>query len=109
MVAIHIGEDPADLEEDMNPNDTDRFWVSWTDKLNGDSIESSTWIVPTGFEVEDSGTNQSVIEDGTTYNDANYADISTTLDYGRHLISNEIVTVGGLTWRRGFYVTLDVI
>ena len=106
-MATHTGTEPAELTEYMNPSDTDTFWMSWTDKLNGETISTSTWILPAGFtEVADT-TNGTVTENGTTYNDANSVTLSTTLTKGKHLISNEITTSGSRKIRRGFNVTID--
>lgn len=106
-MATHTGTAPADLTEYMNPNDTDTFWMSWTDKLNGETISTSTWILPTGFTQVSVTTNGSVTENGTTYTDANSITLSTTLTKGKHLISNEITTSGSRTIRRAFNVTID--
>lgn len=106
-MAIHTGTEPAALTEYMNPNDTDTFWMSWTDKLNGETISTSTWVLPANFTEVSATTNGSVTEDGTTYNDANSVTISTTETKGKHLIFNEITTSASRTIRRGFLITID--
>ena len=106
-MAVNTGTEPAELTEYMNPNDTDVFWMSWTDKLNGETISTSTWVIPTGFTEVTATTNGSVTEGGVTYNDANSVTLSTTLTKGKHLIHNEVVTSGSRTIRRGFLITIE--
>lgn len=106
-VAIHSGDEAAELDEYMNPNDVDTFWVSWTDKLNGESISTSDWIIPAGFTEEATTSGGEVVESGTTYADANSITLSTSLTRGRYMIRNEITTSGGRTLRRGFIVSID--
>jgi hypothetical protein len=107
MAVTHTGQSPAALTEYMNPNDTDTFWMSWTDKLNGETISTSTWILPAGFTEVSDTSDGTVTEDGTTYDDANSVTLSTTNTKGKHTIFNEIVTSGGRTIRRGIIITID--
>lgn len=106
-MAIHTGDSAIRLTDYMNPNDTEEFWMSWTDKLNGDTISTSTWYLPTNFTSEATQTNQTVTVAGTNYADANSVTVSTTETTGVYKFSNEITTAGGLTLRRSFTVVLD--
>ncbi len=106
-MAVHTGSDPVRLDDSMNPNDEETFWYSWTDKLNSDTISTSTWVLPTGFTETASTTDGSVTVGGVTYNDANSLTVTTTNTDGLYSISNEITTAAGNTWRRTFLINID--
>ena len=106
-MAIHNGKRAPRLNEDFNPLDDDAFYVVWTTKLDGDTISSSTWTVPTGWTTSSEQTNQSVTIDGITYTDANAVRLTTINSSGEAYIVNNIVTAAGLSLSRGFYIQID--
>lgn len=107
MAIRHNGKSAPELPEAMDPSDDDVFWVSWTDKLNGETIASSTWQVPATFTASNEQENTTVTDDaGVEYADANSVQLSTTETDGRHRITNQITTSGGRTLNRGFYVAV---
>lgn len=108
MITINTGEGAVALEEFMNPVDDERFWISWTDKLAGETISTSEWIVPEGFEVVAGSelVSQSVTVDGVVFENANSAVIRTALEAGDHVISNKITTSGSRELSRSFTITL---
>ena len=74
MAISHNGKQAPQLPEDMNPGDTDTFYMSWTDKLSGATISSSTWTIPANFTEVSAATNISVTASGTTYENCNSID-----------------------------------
>lgn len=106
-MAIHDGKKAPQLGEDWNPADTDKVYISWTTKLDGAAITSSTWILPTGWTLDGSEEDISVTIDGVLYADTNSATLSTTNTSGTHYIANRITTDTGLTLERGLYVEVD--
>ncbi len=110
MAVKNNGKTAPTLPESMNGADSDVFWVSWTDKLNGETITpaSSAWNLPTGFTLVDDTEDGTVTDDdGTVYADANSVEITTTETSGTHYISNTIGTSGGRSITRGFYVNVS--
>lgn len=107
MAISHNGKQAPQLPEDMNPGDTDTFYISWTDKLGGATISSSTWTIPANFTEVSAATNISVTARGTTYNDCNSIDLSTTETSGTHLITNNCTFSDGRVIKRSFKVNID--
>ena len=117
-MAVHTGKRPADLPDDMNPNDQSVFWVSWEGALNGYTMDTSTWILPDGFQ--ELATVFNVVsdpdEDGETYQNSNGIQISTTRTDGTYYIGNQITYTNTnfdpditVTLQRGFNITIDTI
>lgn len=92
MAQESTGDKATELTEDMNPSDSDTFWMSWTGKLNGESIVASSWVLPDGWTEVSSSTNGSVTEDGVTHTDANSVTVTTTATTGKHILRNQITT-----------------
>lgn len=107
MAISHNGKQAPQLPEDMNPGDTDTFYISWTDKLNGATISSSTWTIPANFTEVSAATNISVTASGTTYNDCNSVDLSTTETSGTYKITNNCTFSDGRVIKRSFKITVD--
>ncbi len=108
-MAIHCGRELAVLSEDMNPSDSEIFWMSWTGVLRGAAITGSDWIIPANFTSVNETQNGSVTENNVTYNDANSIQVTTTETEGTHTFYNEITSSDGRTLRRGFTFTVDNI
>ena len=73
------------------------YSVDWSAWLGSDTISTSTWTVPTGL-TEGSSTND---DDGTTIWLS-----GGTLD-AYYLIVNKIITAGGRTDYRSFYIIIE--
>lgn len=106
MAQESTGDKATELTEDMSPSDSDTFWMSWTDKLNGESIVTSSWILPSNWTEVSSATDGSVTEDGTTYADANSVTVTTTETTGKHILRNQITTATR-TITRSLVVTVN--
>jgi hypothetical protein len=107
MPVLHEGKEAPILPEEMNPDDTDTFFLCWTKKLNGATLSSDVWELPDNFTLDSSQSNIPVIEDGVTYNDCNAATISTTEESGKFLITNRATFSDGRVVARSFYIVLD--
>ena len=107
MAVQHEGKEAPVLPEEMNPADTDTFYISWTEKLNGATLSSDTWTIPTNFTEVSTVSNVSVIEGGTTYADSNGVTLSTTEVEGKFLITNNAIFSDGREVSRSFYIKLD--
>lgn len=108
-MAIHCGRELANLTEDMNPNDSEIFYMSWTGVLRGAVITGSEWVLPANFTSVNETENGSVTENGITYSDANSVQVTTTETEGSHTFYNEITASDGRTLRRGFTFAIDNI
>lgn len=109
MAVIHKGDETPILPEIMNPNDMERIYTSWTNKLNGATITSSTWIIPSNFTQVSAIENGSVTDSrtNTTYTDVNGILLSTTEKKGIYLISNRVTMSDGRTITKSFYLPID--
>ena len=107
MAVTHDGKEAPILPEEMNPDDIDTFYVSWTDKLNGATLSSDTWTLPTGFTQVSTVSDVSVVSNGITYLNSNGVTVSTSLTTGKHLLSNNAVFSDGREITRSLYVVLD--
>lgn len=78
-----------------DPDSTAQYDVEWADYLGADTLSTSSWVVPTGLTQADggsiSGTITRVKLSGGTVG----------CDY---LVTNRVVTVGGITEDRSFLV-----
>lgn len=107
MAISHNGKQAPTLPEDMNPGDTDTFYMSWTDKLNGATISVSAWTIPANFTEVSAATDISVTARGTTYADCNSIDLSTTEASGTYTITNTCTFSDSRVIKRSFKITVD--
>jgi len=107
MAISHNGKQAPTLPEDMNPGDTDTFYVCWTDKLNGATISGSTWTIPANFTEEGAATNVSPTAGGTTFTDCNSIDLSTSETSGVYTITNNCTFSDARVIKRSFKITID--
>ena len=91
-MAVHTGKRPADLPDDMNPNDVSDFWISWADVLNGYTMQTSNWVLPDGFNEIATEFNKPSRpdEDGNVFPNSNAILISTTETGGTYYIGNRM-------------------
>lgn len=85
---IHKGKNPPTLDAWSDPDNTERVWFVWpTDK----TIATSSWILPTGMTGSAELVAQSVVDNGTTYTNANsvLVDFGSVTD-GRYQITNRV-------------------
>lgn len=75
---------------DKDPNDVLDYSIDWTARLEADTIQSSTWVVPTGTLVKDSDS----ISAG---NLITVIWLSAGTAGQKYTLTNRIVTVGGRT------------
>ena len=107
MAVQHEGKEAPVLPEEMNPADTDTFYISWTNKLNGAALSSDTWTIPANFTEVSTVSNVSAIEGGTTYTDSNGITLSTTETKGSFLITNNAIFDDGRELSRSFKIIID--
>lgn len=75
----HSGRAIPVFPERWDPADKEWVWVAWDNLLDGATISTSTWTLPTGWTEHDAVTSQTVTdEDGNSYTAANGALISNT-------------------------------
>jgi len=107
MAISHNGKEAPKLPEDMHSGDTDTFYISWTEKLNGATISSSTWTIPANFTEVSAATDVSVTASSTTYADCNSIDLSTTETSGTFTITNNCTFSDSRVIKRSFKITID--
>lgn len=99
---IHNGKTTPRFRELWNPNDVDRLYFSWDDMLNGATIVSSSWTVPTDWTKSAEQTD--IIaddEDGTRYSHVNSVLLATTAALGTEVeIGNTVVFNDGRSLTR---------
>lgn len=107
MSVLHDGKEAPILPEEMNPGDTDTFYVSWTDKLKGATLSSDTWTIPANFTEVSTVSDVSVTENGTTHLNSNGITVSTTETTGKWIITNNAIFSDSREISRSFYIVLD--
>lgn len=83
-------------EFEKDPNEVKDFAVDWSEYLEGDTIETSTWILPSGV-TEDDSTNTTTL--ATIF-------LAGGTDGAEYIIVNRIVTAGGRTLEMPLKVTV---
>ena len=80
-----------------DPSDAEYVWVCWEDILNGASILTSTWTLPSSGNWVNGGelVDQSVQDDaGTTRANCNGVHLSTSDTSGEHTVTNRVTLSG---------------
>ena len=108
MSIVHDGIDIPSFEERWDRNDKRFINMAWDNILDGRTIITSTWYVPTGWTKGTEQTSQSVTDDdGNSYTAVNRVYLSTIHVRGSHLITNRVVLSGaspGETLERSVYI-----
>ena len=92
---VHNNIDIPSLEERWDPSDQRFINIAWDNVLNGRTIVSSTWIVPTGWTKGTEQISQTVTDDeGNTYTAVNRVYLSTVQVRGAYTINNRVVLSG---------------
>lgn len=79
-----------------DPQDRDWIWIGWANVLEGASISTSVWTLPTGWTSHSTLTNQNVEdEDGVTHANANGVELSTSNTEGLYVIANKVTLSDG--------------
>jgi len=103
----HASDSIPSFAERWDPSDNDWVWISWENKLGGESIATSTWVLPAGWTEEDSQADQTVQDsDGTSYANSNGVRLSTTKTTGTHKITNRVTFSGSRSLDRSVFVTV---
>lgn len=104
---VHPGTAPQALYERWDPYDIEYVWIAWDGMLDGATISTSTWVLPTGWTLVAAQMAASVTdEDGNTYAAANGALLSTTTTSGRHTISNRTTLSDGRQYERSMIIVV---
>lgn len=95
---IHNGVDIPSLAERWDPNQRSWINITWQDFLNGRTIVSSSWILPTGWTSVKEETSQSVTDTGVspnvTYTSTNRIYLTTTKKSGVYTVTNRVLLSG---------------
>lgn len=103
----HDGKGIPAFEQGWDTSDQEWLWVSWASVLDGESISTSVWTLPTGWTNEDALVNQTVVEDGVSYTNSNGVLLSTTASPGLYEIANKVTLSDGRVYERSVRVHLQ--
>lgn len=105
MPINHDGITSPEVFAPLRAGDIEWFYLGWREKLDGNNILSSEWIVPDGWTIVDSAMDKYVKEDDDqVYIHVNSVLLTTHLSYKCGAIHNRITIDGGQIITRGFYV-----
>ena len=89
----------------MDPSDIEWVWAVWSEKIGTAAIESSTWVLPAGWDAEAYQMDAELTVGGDTYAKANGALVNPNgAARGKYRITNRITLAGGRQLER----SLDV-
>ena len=94
--------------DNLHPEDSDIFAVSWTELLGDEVILTSEWLLPSGWIAINAMTNVTVKVGGELKTNVNMVTLSTVLGSGIHTIQNRITTSSGLTLTRSIYIPVKI-
>lgn len=86
-----------------DPDEILDFTIDWTERLDGDTISSSSWAV-------DADNDDAVLDISVSGHPSSFTDTTTTLwvesgtDDVRYKVFNTIVTAGGRTMQEAVYI-----
>lgn len=84
------------LRNAMDPSDVDWIWVVWSEKIGTESIESSVWTLPAGWDADAYQLDASLTVGDTSYTKANGVLVNTNgAAKGKYRITNRITLSGG--------------
>ena len=105
--ALHGGLQAPVLEERMEPDDEEIFFVSWAGKLFSDeSLVTSEWVLPPEFRETGAAFNEINTCECVDYPSTNVLRMITYAVSGRFLIQNTVTTTRDRTLTRGFFVVV---
>lgn len=81
---------------DKDPNEVLDYQLDWTARLSGDTITTSTWVVPADITKDSDSTTTTVTTIWLSGGDASNAN--------GHLLTNRVVTAGGRTMEQSVVV-----
>lgn len=89
--ARHDGINIPVMQEPLDPDETRWLWFSWFS-----AVVTSEWVVPAGWQVVSELSGQTVIGDGgKPYKNCNGVLLKTTVQSGRHLVTNRCTFANG--------------
>lgn len=91
-IVVHSGRTAPHVPDPMSPDDVAPFWVIWEDF--DEALLSDEWVVPAGFTVVATQSNQAVTIDDVEYTKVNSIMVTTTHTKGRFQFSNKQKFVG---------------
>ncbi len=95
------------FKERWDPQDKEYIWICWADILEGASISTSVWAVPTNWTSHSELDDQTVADEaGTNRLNCNGILTSTTETSGEHVFANKVTLSDSRVYERS--VTVEV-